>query len=81
MTNLSIKYSHLWEISVDKLVLAGHTIFGTGHQGHVITTIDKSIAICADAFESMEEIGNDIRQKPAVLVVIWIGQHWKLCQQ
>ena len=78
---MSTKYSHLWEISVDILVLVGQTIFGTGHLRQVVTTIDKAIGIRANAYKSMEEIGNDIRQNPAVSVVILIVEHWKLCQQ
>ena len=40
--------------SVDRLVLAGHTIYATGHLGHIVIAIDKSIAILANAYESMK---------------------------
>ena len=45
---------------VDKFVLVGHTIFATGHLKYVVTTIDKPIAIRANAYESMKEISNAI---------------------
>ena len=66
---------------VDKLVLVGHTIFATGHLRYVVTTIDKPIAIRANAYESLEESSNDIRRKSAVLVEIGRTEHFKLRPQ
>ena len=54
--------------SIDKLVLLVQTIFATGHLRHVVTAIDKYLAIRANAYESMEERSNDIKHKSAVLV-------------
>ena len=62
--------SHSWEFSIDRLVSVGQYLLATGHPRHVVTTIDKSIAIRANAYESMEESSNDIRHKPTVLVEI-----------
>ena len=39
----------------------------TGHLRHVVTTIDKPVAIRVDAYESVEEICSDIRHKSTVL--------------
>jgi hypothetical protein len=41
-------------VFVDKLVLVGHTIFATGQLRYVVTTIDKSLAIRANAYESLK---------------------------
>ena len=63
---MSTKYSHLWDFFVDRLVFLRHTIFGTGHLRYVVTTIDKSIVIRANAYEFMEESSDDIKHKSAV---------------
>jgi len=69
--SLFLKYSHIWEYFLDKLVLIGHTIFATGHLRHLVTTIDKSIAMRANAYDSMDEKSDEIRHKTTVLVEIW----------
>ena len=56
------------EILVDGLVSVGQTIFATGHLRHAVTIIDKPVATRADAYESVEEICNDIRRKSTVSV-------------
>ncbi len=56
-------------IFIDRLVSDGQNLPATGHPRHVVTAIDKPIAIRANAYESMEESSNDIRHKPIFLII------------
>ena len=62
------KSYHLQEVTIDRLVSDGQNLSATGHLGHVVTTTDKSLAIRASAYESIEESSSDIRHKTTVLV-------------
>ena len=65
---LFLKSSRLFKIPLDKLVLVEQTIFAIGQLRQVVITIEKPLAIHANAFESIEEIRNDIKNTTSVSV-------------